>query len=339
MKTTAHIIIYFIVSIALPSCSGLFIDQEKGNTNRNNFELLWQLVDQKYCFFDEKDINWNDIYDKYSPQVTENLTDDELFNVLSNMLNELKDGHVNLVSDFNTSRYWDWYQNYPQNFNDEIVERKYLGKNSRRAGGIYYTVLNNSIGYIRYGSFMDNFSTQNINNVIAYLKNSKGIIIDVRNNTGGFIHLTDTIASRFTKNNVLVGYQRYKLGPGHNDFTDYFERTIQKGGTYQITNIPVFVLTNRMIYSAANDFVGKMKALPHVTIIGDKTGGGAGAPISQELYNGWQVRFSSWPIYDEEKKEIESGIDPDIKLNIDTDLFQDSIDSMIEETIRLINMK
>ena len=45
-----------------------------------------------------------------------------LFDVLGDMLNELKDGHTNLISTFNMSRYWDWYLDYPDNFDSDIQE-------------------------------------------------------------------------------------------------------------------------------------------------------------------------------------------------------------------------
>ena len=48
-----------------------------------------------------------------------------------------------------------------------------------------------------------------------------------------------------------------------------------------------------------------------MTIVGDKTGGGAGLPFSSELPNGWGVRFSACPIFDANKKSTEFGIAPD----------------------------
>ena len=43
---------------------------------------------------------------------------------------------------------------------------------------------------------------------------------------------------------------------------------------------PVIILTNRSVYSAANEFVKYMKCCPKAKIVGDKTGGGAGLPFS-----------------------------------------------------------
>lgn len=56
------------------------------------------------------------------------MSSEGLFEVLGNMLNELKDGHVNLASAHNVSYYDAWYQDYPRNFREDIVEDVYLGK-------------------------------------------------------------------------------------------------------------------------------------------------------------------------------------------------------------------
>ena len=76
---------------------------------------------------------------------------DGLFEILGNMLAELKDGHVNLYSSSNMARYWDWYLDYPRNFNESIIE-KYLGRDYRIAGGAKYTILEDNIGCLLYTS-------------------------------------------------------------------------------------------------------------------------------------------------------------------------------------------
>ena len=77
---------------------------------------------------------------------------------------------------------------------------------------------------------------------------------------------------------------------------------------------PVVVLVNQGVYSAANDFTLRMKGLPQVKIVGVKTGGGGGLPMSSELPNGWAVRFSSSRTYDADGADIEQGITPDVVL-------------------------
>lgn len=97
------------------------------------------------------------------------------------------------------------------------------------------------------------------------------------------------------------------------------------------------VLTNRAVYSAANEFVKYMKCCPGVTVVGDKTGGGAGMPYSSELPIGWSVRFSACPMYDTDKQSTEFGIEPDYYVSLDqADVLQGK-DTIIEYARRLLN--
>ena len=40
-------------------------EEEFDNTPKGNFEALWQVIDEHYCFFDEKEIDWDEIGKKY----------------------------------------------------------------------------------------------------------------------------------------------------------------------------------------------------------------------------------------------------------------------------------
>ena len=72
--------------------------------------------------------------------------------------------------------------------------------------------------------------------------------------------------------------------------------------------------------SAANAFAVWMHELPNVTLVGDHTGGGSGMPLNNSLPNGWSVRFSACPMYDNQKQQTEFGIDPDVKVSLNYDL-------------------
>ena len=102
---------------------------------------------------------------------------------------------------------------------------------------------------------------------------------------------------------------------------------------------PVCVLTNRKVFSAANEFTMYMKTLPLVTIVGDHTGGGSGMPFSSSLPNGWGVRFSACPMFDREKKSTEFGIQPDYQVNLTEADFEKGRDTIIEFARKLINQK
>ena len=99
------------------------------------------------------------------------------------------------------------------------------------------------------------------------------------------------------------------------------------------------VLANRSTFSAANNFVSAMKALPQVAVVGDRTGGGCGMPFSSEVPCGWSIRFSASPVYDTDMRLTESGVDPSEggKIDMDPEQEQKGIDTIIEFAIEAIN--
>ena len=143
------------------------------------------------------------------------------------------------------------------------------------------------------------------------------------------------MAARFTNEELLVGYMQHKTGPGHNDFSSREEQRLKpaQGIRWQKG---VAVLTNRGVFSAANEFVKYMKCCPNVIIVGDKTGGGGGLPFSSQLPNGWSIRFSACPIFDRNGQSTEFGIEPDYWVSLTDEDFQRGEDTIIEAARRLV---
>lgn len=331
-----HLVRYLLLLILCPSLLPSCVGEDKFADNpQGNFDQLWKIIDEQYCFLDYKQIDWDGVYVKYQNRITPNMTQEGLFEVLGDMLAELKDGHVNLYAAHNVARYWDWYLDYPRNFNQAIQEDNYLGRDYRIAAGVKYVMLEDNIGYMYYGSFSSGIGDGNLNEILQYLAVCNGLIIDVRNNGGGTITNSATIASRFTNQKVLTGYIRHKTGKGHSDFSAPVPIYLEPSNTIRWQK-KVIVLTNRHTYSATNDFINAMRYLPLVTILGDRTGGGSGLPFSSELPNGWGVRFSASPHFDADMQQIEFGIDPDVKVDM---LPQDELkgkDTLIETARELL---
>lgn len=331
------IVLLSIFIVSFSSCETLTMKDDPENSPISNFENLWNTVDQKYSFFEDKNIDWDSIYTHYRSEIYDDIPEKELFDIFSEMLFALRDGHVNIISTWNVSRNWDWMLDYPANFNITNVERNYLGKDYFRTGPLQNQVID-SVGYIYYESFSSGINSTSIDNVIERFKNFKGIIIDVRGNGGGTTGNVTTFVSRFTTEKYQYGSFKQKSGPQHSDFSELSALSQDLGGDYQYTG-PVVVLTNRGCYSATNDFVNRMKVLPNVTIMGDNTGGGGGFPIYCELPNGWRYRFSSTISYDLQGNNIEFGIEPDIRVELNPVDEANGVDTMIEAALDFIRMK
>lgn len=317
------------VAVSFPSCVD---EEEMSDTPRGNFEALWKIVNERYCFFDYKrqayGLDWDEVHDRYSRQIDDRMNDEQLFEVLGNMLGELRDGHVNMYASFNSARYWRWYEDYPKNFSDSL-ERRYLATDYRIAGALRYRCLDDNVGYIRCSSFDAAIGDGNLDDVLMYLAPCNALVIDIRNNGGGQLTMAERLAARFINSETLVGYMQHKTGTGYSDFSSMREQRLKPSGRLRWQK-KVFVLTNRSVYSAANEFVKYMKCAPRCIVVGDKTGGGAGMPFSSELPNGWGVRFSACPMYNRDRQSTEFGIEPDYNVQISDADMALGIDTIIE---------
>ena len=326
---TRHLYIYILLFLV----SGCIREEQFDNSPKGNFEALWKIMDEGYCFFEYKDIDWDAVYRKYEPMITEDMSQDGLFEVLGNMLGELKDGHVNLYSASDMSRYWSWYEDYPRNFDILTIENRYLGNSYRIAGGMKYTILSDNIGYVYYEDFSRAVGEGNLDEMLAYFAPCNGIIFDVRDNGGGTLTYAERIAARFTNEKVHTGYIMHKTGPGHNQFSQPKPVYVEPSNRIRWQK-PVAVLTNRSAYSTTNEFANIMRYMPNAVLIGDRTGGGAGLPFTSELPNGWGVRFSASPHLDAEKNHIEFGIEPDIKIDLTSLTLHDDIIEEARKTLK-----
>ncbi|MEZ5017145.1 MAG: S41 family peptidase [Flavipsychrobacter sp.] len=320
--------------ISLTSCEKAIFKKDGVSTSpRQNFDHLWKELDKRYAYFTYKKIDWNQAYTTYAGRVYEGMSEDSLFNVMGAMLNDLKDGHTNLVSPFNRSRF-DITLLGPQNIDDRVITEYYLKGTALYSGPFTHAFMRNKeVGYIRFKSFPGTVDDVQLDYIIDRYKDTKGLIFDIRQNGGGAINDAYQIVSRFITANKLVYQVQDKKGAGHEDF-DQPKQYVLKASSKTKYLKKIVVLTDRGTYSSGSFFTLMAKAISTMKVMGDTTGGGLGLPNGGQLPNGWTYRCSITRTLDVNGNNYENGIPPDVRVMVDKARLAQGIDDVLEAALK-----
>jgi hypothetical protein len=338
MKSQVFIIALFMltINVCLTSCEKAFIKPNQASKDPYaNFEYLWKQCDEKYSFFELKQVDWKKVHDDYKAKIYTGISDDSLFSVMGSMLNELRDDHSNLISYFNVSAYRNSLKVQPNIFWRTITDN-YLNKSFVTTGPFVHDFLSNGrVGYIRFAAFTGQINSGNLNYVLNRYANTKGIILDMRGNGGGAVSDVFALLSRFVEQETTVFKVRIKSGTGHNEFSNPEDARVKPASGSSFKG-KVILLIDRGTYSAGSFTALGMKALPNITLMGDTTGGGLGLPNGGQLPNGWTYRFSITQTLGLNGENFENGVPPDIYQLFDwNDLSRDEVlDAAMDELLK-----
>jgi len=284
----------------------LTLDAQDLSEPEKNFEHLWNDFDTRYALFAPKRVDWDLLYRVYRPRVTPQTNDDELFDIMSSMLTHLNDLHVRLdsknpVRSFRSGKsheaileQFGSIEEFIRFFKQRPIHEKYLHSElqERHEKIFAYAWLNDGIGYFHFSKFSDvEKSAAATDEIVAYFKDAKGIIIDVRRNGGGDDKVGKAIADRFADDKRRYMTIQEKTGPGHNDFSETVKWYVEPDGPVQFTK-PVVLLTDLTSGSAAENFALAMRVLPHATLVGEFTAGCFADADAAKLPNGWYYSLS-----------------------------------------------
>ena len=251
------------------------------------------------------------------------------------MLNELRDGHVNLIAPFNTSIY-PVHQRGPENINYRLLEDHYLSRPFFITGPFIHSFIDSGrVGYIQFRAFTGTVDQEQLNYMLSKYRHTRGLILDIRGNGGGAAFDIYKIMNRFVEKRTKIFTTRDKSGPGPNDFSAGLESFLEPYSGLRYAG-KVAVLCDRGTYSAGSYTSLATKALENVTLIGDTTGGGLGMPNGGQLPNGWTYRFSVTQTLDLEGNNWEDGVPPDKYVVLKAEDIQNGKDTVIEEALKVL---
>lgn len=334
-----NIILILSIIATFASCDKMLLGEPVENTPENVFNTFWTDLNEYYGLFEVKNIDWDSVRQVYEPQIRAEMTENELYDILTEMLAILDDCHVGL---------------YPSNpslpsfqsgilgridtlgdFDLEMIKTNYLPSYEEAYDGSIYGFIDNEIGYVHIAGFGDysNSLDNSWDEILNKFKDTKGIIIDIRGGYGGEDLAGQIIGNRFADQSRLYMKTRVKNGSGKDDFTPFQDWYLEPSGDFQYTK-PVVVLTHRATLSARETFGLAMKALPNTTFLGDTTAGGFSNIMIRDLPNGWGYAFSMGDWRDGEGVSHETiGLIPDEVILNQSFEIRNGIDKVLEEAI------
>jgi hypothetical protein len=263
--------------LLIPACADLLVRPTAGDRNLEDFEVAWRVVDSVYPYLAFKGIDWDSIYVVYRAR-SEQARGDEFYQVLSDLLGELRDGHVYFQPDGGLHEVYPHLpprQRRDRHAYSPFVVRRYFDTELQLSpnGKIEYGILPDSIGYAVLGDFHSDHLSSDLPAVLTHLRGTRGLILDIRHRKGGGYDQVEATVARFLTA-PLEKPEFYMLGT-RLDLPPFTPR-----GPFAYTS-PVVVLINGSTFSAGELFTEVMKRLPNVTAVGDTTGGGSAGSDDQ----------------------------------------------------------
>ena len=179
--------------------------------------------------------------------------------------------------------------------------------------------LDRGIGYIRLSSFDQN-AGKNLKLSLAALSEKNpltGLILDLRNNPGGILQSSVSVAEIFLDGGLVVSTQQQTtFAPDDSNNTSYFAA---KGD--DTDNLPVVVLINHGSASASEIVAGALQDRDRATIIGNTSfGKGTVQSLLPPLPDAQALKITTAYYYTPSGRSFHnSGIEPDINFSADDD--------------------
>lgn len=335
MKT---IFLLFVSTLLFCSCEKVFFAPEPDNEPVAVFNQFWNDFDEYYAVFEERGIDWDSMYQVYSPMVSSTTIDDELFAILTDMIKPLDDGHVNLIApgrkQYSSNHIYRDSVGFAL-WDLDVIKSDYLGGTSigEDSIGYVYGLINGDIIYVYFTYISDNLPI--LDDIISSYPAAKGMIIDLRHSYGGDFTWAFQYFGRFTSQSRLVFQSATKNGPGKDDYEAWYPWYLEPSGDF--FNKPLVMLTDRFTISASERSVMALKVLPGIVQIGDTTNGAHSTMIGRELQNSWYYSLSPQKIVFADGKTYEGiGMIPDMVVHNSVSKLKLGIDDQLDKAIDVL---
>ncbi|MCG2785261.1 MAG: S41 family peptidase [Anaerolineae bacterium] len=194
---------------------------------------------------------------------------------------------------------------------------------------VEHEMFENGIGYIKLNTFGDTTSNELRTALEEIMANKpRGLVLDMRNNGGGYLQTAVEVASQFIPEGVVL-IERY--GDGREDTYD-----ARSGGL--ATDIPLVVLVNQGTASASEIVAGAIQDYERGKLVGMTTFGKGSVQIWNPLSDNQgavRVTIAKWltPL---ERTIHEIGLAPDFEVDLTEEDFEAERDPQLDKAIEVL---
>lgn len=195
--------------------------------------------------------------------------------------------------------------------------------------GMRWEKLDNGLLHVKLFSF-DQDTENLMNKLIREVQDDadvKGIILDMRNNPGGFLEMAIEVASEWIEQGVIVTEKNYN---GE-------EREHHARGRARLADIPTVVLVNEGSASAAEIVAGALQDYKKATLAGETTFGKGSVQKYETLSDGSSYRLTIAQWFTPHGQAIDDiGIIPDVTIELTEDDFNNDRDPQLDKALELL---
>jgi len=185
----------------------------------------------------------------------------------------------------------------------------------------------NNIAIISVNKFGENTLTE-WNKIVDEIKqkSAKGVVLDLRNNPGGYLQRAVDLGSEFITDGVIVKQR---------DKSNVEVLSVNRKG--KLIGKPLVVLINRGSASASEILAGALSERLGTKLIGEKSFGKGTVQEAQEFPDGsgLHVTIAEW-LLPSGKNIHGNGLEPDIKVEYKYDANNPTADNQMEEAIKTL---
>ncbi|MFA6547911.1 MAG: S41 family peptidase [Candidatus Magasanikbacteria bacterium] len=196
---------------------------------------------------------------------------------------------------------------------------------------VMFSIKNKNVAYLRIMQFNQN-TLPEFEKYIKQIQTKKisKLIIDLRNNPGGYLDSAVDVASKWVVDGKIVT-EKYSNGDINNHETY---------GDHPLQNIKTVVLVNEGSASASEILAGALQDHNKATIVGTKTFGKGSVQEYENLSDGSSLKITVALWYTPNNKNInEQGIKPDIEVKEDWSKEKIGEDVMVKKALEVLNKK